>query len=409
MFQFGYTEKTIDYKENTMQNNYANISEEEYKELLDGSKVEYINENVVSCIFEGIERKYVKVVEDFMVALETKEQKKLKEIIQSVKQFQSNENGCSFKLLCIMFHAFLEKRMCDSIGDLVIRIMPHLNNNNTECNNFFKEYVLETLDISEFVAFSRYGEADQLEKFRTMCSNISQALSYEELSETEKVNLKKLDQWLNVTEQSIETVIEEKKEDKTDKKVNEKATKKEPEEKEDIANTDTVSQNKEEKKTPTKKKKVSEQLSKILPAVKKIEEENENLKQKINSLNEEIDKQKQKITDIVEQNEELNKCLEEKVKELTSAKQDYVTLKNLNLELEAKLKDSENVISIYGKDKSSSQSELLKNISQQLMEEYQDFQESLDMEMCIEIGEVYREKIDTIFKILSKNGIQMEE
>ena len=43
------------------------------------------------------------------------------------------------------------------------------------------------------------------------------------------------------------------------------------------------------------------------------------------------------------------------------------------------------------------------------MEEYQDFQESLDMEMCIEIGEVYREKIDTIFKILSKNGIQMEE
>ena len=101
--------------------------------------------------------------------------------------------------------------------------------------------------------------------------------------------------------------------------------------------------------------------------------------------------------------------MEEKVKELTSAKQDYVTLKNLNLELEAKLKDSENVISIYGKDKSSSQSELLKNISQQLMEEYQDFQESLDMEMCIEIGEVYREKIDTIFKILSKNGIQMEE
>ena len=256
-----------------MQNNYANISEQEYKQLLIASKLEDINENVVSCIFEGIERKYVKVVEDFMVALETKEQKKLKEIIQSVKQFQSNENGCSFKLMCIMFHAFLRKRMCDSIGDFVIRHMPYLYKKDVECNKFFKECVLENLDISEFVAFSRYGTAEQLVKFQTMCSEISQALLNKELSEAEKANVKKLAQWLDVTEQSIETVIEEKKEDKTDKKVNEKATKKEPEEKEDIANTDTVSQNKEEKKTPTKKKKVSEQLSKILPAVKKIEEE----------------------------------------------------------------------------------------------------------------------------------------
>lgn len=62
----------------------------------------------------------------------------------------------------------------------------------------------------------------------------------------------------------------------------------------------------------------------------------------------------------------------------------------------------------FGALKKNDESALLNDIANELKAEYQDFVVSESDEMDVVLGEIYREKLKNIFKILGKKGIRME-
>ena len=122
--------------------------------------------------------------------------------------------------------------------------------------------------------------------------------------------------------------------------------------------------------------------------------------------------------------------IEEKKKEIHQLQMDISKLEDMNglLQVEARLKEKElkdkdteisNLMEKLNESKDlnksfdtymkDSESELLKDISIALKHEYDDFIASENDEMDEVLGEIYREKIKTIFRILSKKGIKMEK
>ena len=66
------------------------------------------------------------------------------------------------------------------------------------------------------------------------------------------------------------------------------------------------------------------------------------------------------------------------------------------------------VISVYSEDKQSSMDGQLNAIASKLKTEYSEFKDALDLEMTVEIGEILRDQLMRVFKILSKAGIDIE-
>jgi len=66
------------------------------------------------------------------------------------------------------------------------------------------------------------------------------------------------------------------------------------------------------------------------------------------------------------------------------------------------------VISVYSSDKENSKSEQLNAIASKLKTEYRDFLDAEDMEMTADLGENMRLQLKSVFRILSKAGIDIE-
>lgn len=66
------------------------------------------------------------------------------------------------------------------------------------------------------------------------------------------------------------------------------------------------------------------------------------------------------------------------------------------------------VISVYSEDKQSSMDGQLNAIASKLKTEYSEFKDALELDMTAEIGEILRDQLMRVFKILSKAGIDIE-
>lgn len=66
------------------------------------------------------------------------------------------------------------------------------------------------------------------------------------------------------------------------------------------------------------------------------------------------------------------------------------------------------VISVYSEDKQSSMDGQLNAIASKLKTEYSEFKDALELDMTSEIGEILRDQLMRVFKILSKAGIDIE-
>jgi chromosome segregation ATPase len=97
----------------------------------------------------------------------------------------------------------------------------------------------------------------------------------------------------------------------------------------------------------------------------------------------------------------LQNQLTETETELTSIKSQAAELLTENEKLKA-------VISVYSEDKQSSMDGQLNAIASKLKTEYNEFKDALDLEMTAEIGEILRDQLMRVFKILSKAGIGIE-
>ena len=76
--------------------------------------------------------------------------------------------------------------------------------------------------------------------------------------------------------------------------------------------------------------------------------------------------------------------------------------------LKNEIEKQNSVLSVFSEDKQNAQSAQLNSIASKLRAEYLDFQDATEMEMTIDLGENLREQIKSIFKILSKSGINAD-
>lgn len=122
--------------------------------------------------------------------------------------------------------------------------------------------------------------------------------------------------------------------------------------------------------------------------VQRLNRERENLMQRISDNEDEIRKLKKRIgkqTDIIEEKQNEVERLDKEVSAATQMNMDQVTYQE------------------------NSENDLLDSIARSLRMEYQDYIESASDDMDIELGEIYREKIANIFKILEQKGIKVQK
>ena len=97
------------------------------------------------------------------------------------------------------------------------------------------------------------------------------------------------------------------------------------------------------------------------------------------------------------------------LRELVAAKEADLTAQKLQLtELSSEVEKLKAVISVYSEDKQSSMDGQLNAIASKLKTEYSEFKDALDLDMTAEIGEILRDQLMRVFKILSKAGIDIE-
>ena len=140
------------------------------------------------------------------------------------------------------------------------------------------------------------------------------------------------------------------------------------------------------------------------------------------ALSEHYQEVEDKLRDYVYKNDGLKKeikALEEQIRELNKDKaelgQKIKDLHNDVHESQKKLDEAEKEVNdrkalndAFGALKKNDENALLHDIADDLKAEFKDFVASENDEMDLQLGEIYREKIKNIFKILEKKGIKME-
>lgn len=99
------------------------------------------------------------------------------------------------------------------------------------------------------------------------------------------------------------------------------------------------------------------------------------------------------------------RTLEERIRRLTA---DMTEKQQLLEKTEKEAAERAAINEAFGALKKNDEGALLQDIANELKAEYQDFVESVSDQMDRDLGEIYREKLKNIFKILAQKGIRME-
>lgn len=144
-----------------------------------------------------------------------------------------------------------------------------------------------------------------------------------------------------------------------------------------------------------------DELQNILDHYKRVEKQVRNdvyeidkLEKKAESLQNEILRFQGERSELIRQIENLKAMLKGLEKKLDKAEQIISEHKVLN--------------DTFSKVKKHDEEALLNDIAYEISAEYKDFKESQNDDMDIVLGEIYREKLKNIFKILKRKGIKME-
>lgn len=153
-----------------------------------------------------------------------------------------------------------------------------------------------------------------------------------------------------------------------------------------------------EKKIPKNRK---EELEDIVAHYISVEKKLRSAIYEAERLKEEKERLRENVS--VLENEKLG--LEEKIKKLNSEKE---AMQHVLDKAEKDLSEHAALNDAFVALKKNDESAMLKDIAEELKSEYRDFIDSVSDEMDIELGEIYREKLRSIFKILENKGIKME-
>lgn len=142
------------------------------------------------------------------------------------------------------------------------------------------------------------------------------------------------------------------------------------------------------------------QLKEISALIFAAAEENTKIKRSYVAVKTEKEELQQKV-------KELELAVAEQEKALKQLQSDCLTKDNEIEGQKAEIEKLKTVISVYSEDKQSSMDGQLNAIASKLKAEYVEFNDALEYDMTVEIGEMLREQLGRIFKILSKAGINM--
>lgn len=149
-------------------------------------------------------------------------------------------------------------------------------------------------------------------------------------------------------------------------------------------------------------------ISNVYPEILTTEQENNAIKKS--------NKKQGKVANLKEENEKLKLKISEKINENNTLMEYLNQNKDTITKLEQKLKDFEkelnknkNVIEIFEANAQTSKKEMLNSLGAKLKTEFLDFQNALNVPMTVDLGENLRIQLNTVFKILEKNGITIIE
>lgn len=141
----------------------------------------------------------------------------------------------------------------------------------------------------------------------------------------------------------------------------------------------------------------------------------EEMSEKASVLGVEHRKLQKKKEELISTNKSLSETLENTQGILNAAQaklsdaESTIAHQNTKIEeLNAEIVKLSSIVSVYAEDKQSSMDGQLNAIASKLKSEYKEFQDALEAEMTAEVGEIVRDQLHRVFKILIKAGIDIE-
>ena len=138
-------------------------------------------------------------------------------------------------------------------------------------------------------------------------------------------------------------------------------------------------------------------------------------KQKIAELTRELQQSNTQLDSEKKHSAQLSEELTCRSKMIMDLRAQILEAKEAITSLEQQIKEASeengrlsSIISVYSSDKQSSQTEQLNAIASKLKSEYRDFKDVENEEMSIDLGENFRFQLQSVFKILTKAGIDVE-
>ena len=338
----------------------------DYVDLLDELK---ITTDTANLAVKGVDLDQGVNFLDAFAGLEKKAVQTGWKTVRECEAFKNNENHKALKLAC----AFAASALCGDpntayvVGNILTAVVTLIKEPTNEEFQIIREYIFEM--ITKDTRLPEWNDIRMTpENALLFCEIISKSLqSFDEKECVEGIPAAgKIGKW----SASIKMQAEEAKELKD-----------------------------REKNKPPKK---SEELRKLVEHFKSLEGELDKSIFESAKLASEKKKLQEEIYELEDQKREMSRKiseLERNIDELNSK----VNKANQEVDERKKLNDAQVQ---YRED---AQASLLQDIARALKAEYGDYAETKDSPMDVMLGEIYREKLKQIFKILEQKGIKVEE
>lgn len=344
-------------------------------------------------LFEGFSFAGMKPVTDFMRNIDSDERKLLLEKVLTGKKFALNEGEVSFKVLINMLAFFVVSYPGDIENiSKIIKMVPIKAKTKTasvtgNAAKFIEKYfVHEVKENTKFPKLSSMGlQKGEIDQFINVFSG-----AIESIKPSKKANEKVLINILTwLTECNTEKETINPKNDSSHAKTSEIKDERKPIKSEEMKTFSEMLLG------------YSKRLSLTAEYITSLEKGTVTLNAKISDLEKTVTSEKAQI-------EILNNCIKENEIRLSELVKERDNLHDEISSLTDEKNKLESVVSVYSQDKQNSLSEQLNAVASKLKVEYREFKNATEIEMTVELGEIMRDQIANIFKILAKAGIDVE-
>lgn len=377
------------------------------QQLLELLKEEGLSQKAETYIKNGFSFSGAAPVMKYLDSISIQEEKRNKYLrLLDSRMFRENERGIAFKMALNMLAIELKKDDPDeNLVEKLIRIIPikavgKEGEQLKESTKIIEKYFLRELigqDLKKGL-FSFNIERGYITAFRNLIvSDIETTNTFKTLTDGEK---KQLLLWLEVN--------------KDDNTINKQEIETESEEK-DVESEIVGSTHAEEVVNECSIDSIIGQLVLFKERYEKIkdreiEHEKTIVKNRsiIDYLQNENDRKKHIIGNLNEKLEEQNKAANRLEFEILQLRNQLEQQRVENESLKTEVIRMDTVNSVYAADKESSKNEQLNAIASKLKAEFLDFKDAENMEMNLDLGENFRCQLQSVFRILKKEGIDVE-